>query len=255
MEEALANLNLLNEEEEAFQEDVRTVDHVYSLCLVGCCLTDSVVHFPSLRNTLADLWHPIKGICISDLGGKRFLFQFFHEVDIQRVLLGTPWFFNIHLLLLHRIQPGENPLLVPLNLANCWVQIHDLPPGLMTVSMAEQFGNFLGQFLDYDMSFSSKGFHTFMHIKARLEVSKPLKRKKKILILTDRVIYARFQHEKLSLFCFICGKLGHGESFCPFRTSIEPSKIGFGRDITLWAATRRQSVSASKWLQDADGSD
>ncbi|KAK5813250.1 hypothetical protein PVK06_028698 [Gossypium arboreum] len=155
------------------------------------------------------------------------------------------------------IQSGENPLLVPLNLADFWVQIHDLPPGLMTVSMAEQFGNFLGQFLDYDTSFSLRGFHTYMHIKARLEVSKPLKqkKKKKILIGTDRVIYARFQYEKLSLFCFICGKLGHGESFCLFRTSIEPSKIVFRWDITLRAVARRRSVSANKWLRDADGSD
>ncbi|TYI15756.1 hypothetical protein ES332_A08G208700v1 [Gossypium tomentosum] len=81
------------------------------------------------------------------------------------------------------------------------------------------------------------------------------KKEKKILIGTDRVIYARFQYEKLSLFCFICGKLGHGESFCPFRTSIESSKIVFRWDITLRAVARRRSVSANKWLRDADGSD
>lgn len=57
---------------------------------------------------IAYFWHPIWGICISDLGEKRFLFQFFHEVDVQRVLARTPWFFNNHLLLLHRIQPGDD---------------------------------------------------------------------------------------------------------------------------------------------------
>lgn len=117
MKEDLANLNLIDEEEEPFQEDIGAVDQTYYLCLVGRCLTHSVVHFPSLRNTLADLWHPIRGICISDLGEKWFLFQFFHEVDIQRVLMGTPWFFNNHLLLLHRSQTRENHLLVLLNLA------------------------------------------------------------------------------------------------------------------------------------------
>ncbi|MBA0871487.1 hypothetical protein Goshw_026492 [Gossypium schwendimanii] len=34
-------------------------------------------------------------------------------------------------------------------------------------------------------------------------------------------------YEKLSLFCFIYGKLDHGESFCLFRTLIESSKIVF----------------------------
>ncbi|KAG8484978.1 hypothetical protein CXB51_021839 [Gossypium anomalum] len=169
----LAKLHLIDEEEEAFHEDVRATDQIYSLCLVGHCLTNSVVHFPSLRNTLADLW----------------------------------------------IQTDENPLIVPLNMTDFWVQIHDLHPGLMTISMAEQFKNFFDQFLDYDTSFSSIGFQSVMRIRVRLEVSKPLKQKKKILIVKDRVIYARFQYEKLSLFCFNCGKLGHGESFCPLRTN------------------------------------
>lgn len=99
MEEEIANLRLIDEEEEAFQEEATVVERSYQLCLVGRCLTDSVVHFPSLRNTMADLWHPIGGICILDLGEKRYLFQFFHDVDMQRVLAGTPWFFNNHLLI------------------------------------------------------------------------------------------------------------------------------------------------------------
>ncbi|MFQ6644926.1 hypothetical protein Gotur_019956 [Gossypium turneri] len=64
MEEAMENLNLMDDEEDAFQEDERAVGRVNQLCLVGQCLTDSVVHFPSLRNTLADLWHPIGGILL-----------------------------------------------------------------------------------------------------------------------------------------------------------------------------------------------
>ncbi|KAH1039990.1 hypothetical protein J1N35_041733 [Gossypium stocksii] len=91
MEDDLANLNLVDEEEEAFQEDAVVVDQNLQLSLVGRCLTDSIVHFPSLRNTMANLWHPIRGICISDMRERRILFQFFHEVDIQRVLAGTPW--------------------------------------------------------------------------------------------------------------------------------------------------------------------
>ncbi|MBA0577582.1 hypothetical protein Golob_027778 [Gossypium lobatum] len=50
------------------------------------------------------------------------------------------------------------------------------------------------------------------------------------------VVYARFKYEKLSLFCFICGRLGHWESFCPFRLQVEPSKITFGWDLSLRAA-------------------
>ncbi|MBA0746886.1 hypothetical protein Gogos_009359 [Gossypium gossypioides] len=213
MEKELANLRLLNEEEAAFQEDAAVVVRSYQLWLVGRCRMDSVVHFPSLRNTMVDLWHPIGGICITDLGDKRFLFQFFHEVDVQRVL-----------------------------------------SGLMSEIMAKQFGYFLGKLLEYDSSILTLGLMKFMRIRVRLDVSFSLKRKKKIQIGKEKTFYARFQYEKLSLFCFICGKLGHNESFIPFRLRIEPAKIIFGWDISLRAAVRRRTMVASRWLRQADGS-
>ncbi|MBA0678140.1 hypothetical protein Goari_019502, partial [Gossypium aridum] len=138
MEDELANLRLVDDEEEAIQEDVVVVESFSQFCLVGRCLTDSVVHFPSLRNTMANLWHPIGGICITDIGENRYLFQFFHKVDIARVLAGTPWFFNNHLLILKRILYGDNLTVMELNFTEFWVQVHELPPGLMSESMAMQ---------------------------------------------------------------------------------------------------------------------
>ncbi|MBA0661689.1 hypothetical protein Goklo_005963 [Gossypium klotzschianum] len=41
---------------------------------------------------------------------------------------------------------GEDPMEVPLVFTNFWVQIHDLPSGLMSKDMARQFRNFIGKF-------------------------------------------------------------------------------------------------------------
>ncbi|MFQ6640906.1 hypothetical protein Gotur_014657 [Gossypium turneri] len=68
------------------------------------------------------------------------------------------------------------------------------------------------------------------------------------------VVYAWFKYEKLSLFYFICGKLGHRESYCPHRLSIDPSKIIFGWDLSTRAVARNQSRVVSRWLRAADGS-
>lgn len=157
MEEELANLNLLDDEEEVFQGDITVVERNYQFCLVGRCLTDSVVHFSSLRNTMADLWHPIGGICITDLGDKRYLFQFFNDVDVQRVATGTPWFFNNHLLILQRIQNGENLSDLALNFTEFWVQIYELPSGPMNETMANQFGVFWENFLTLIIPIQSRG--------------------------------------------------------------------------------------------------
>ncbi|MBA0751817.1 hypothetical protein Gogos_000716 [Gossypium gossypioides] len=94
-------------------------------------------------------------------------------------------------------------MLVPLLLTDIWVQLHDLPPGLMLVAMAHKFGNFLCSFLEYDRTIPTLGVQRFMRINVRLDVKLPLKRKKKIMVGNDRVFYARFQYEKLSLFYFV----------------------------------------------------
>ncbi|MBA0728277.1 hypothetical protein Golax_001189 [Gossypium laxum] len=91
MEAELANLNLKDKDEESFQFDKdrdRTKED-YLFCLVRKALTDCVVHFPSLKITLADLWHPLRGVLITDIWEKRYLLCFFYEVDIKWVLGGS----------------------------------------------------------------------------------------------------------------------------------------------------------------------
>ncbi|MBA0781632.1 hypothetical protein Gotri_002538, partial [Gossypium trilobum] len=101
MEEDLANLNISEEEEAPLwgQGNVDVIEEGYRLCLVGRVLTDSVVHFLSTRNTLADLWHTLGGVAISDIEEKSYLFRFYYEIDLKRVSEGMPWTFNRHLII------------------------------------------------------------------------------------------------------------------------------------------------------------
>ncbi|KAL4301972.1 hypothetical protein GQ457_10G014300 [Hibiscus cannabinus] len=53
-----------------------------------------------------------------------------------------------------------------------------------------------------------------MNIYAHVDIRIPLKQRK-ILILSNRKHhFVRFEYEKLTILCFLFGKLGHGESFC-----------------------------------------
>ena len=47
-----------------------------------------------MKNTLASVWEPGKGINIKEVGAGRYLFQFYHEVDVNMVLNNWPWTFN-----------------------------------------------------------------------------------------------------------------------------------------------------------------
>lgn len=133
----------------------------------------SVVHFSSLRITLVDLWYPIGCITITDLGERQYLFQFFLDVDLKRVLAGMPWFFNNHLILFHELRLFEDPLTI--SNANFWIQIHELLMRLMSDAMVKCFGNFLSDFLEYNTKVTLYGIQRYMHMWVRLDVRLPLK--------------------------------------------------------------------------------
>ncbi|MBA0755253.1 hypothetical protein Gogos_005642 [Gossypium gossypioides] len=104
-EKWIAELQIEDNEEEAsnVHEDGDLDNHKYEFCLVGYFLIASVINFQAMRNTMANIWHPLRGVVISDLGEKRFLFRFYHELDIRRVENGAPWTFNSHLFVFHRL--------------------------------------------------------------------------------------------------------------------------------------------------------
>lgn len=77
-------------------------------CLVGLFLTTRIVHFPTMRSIMANICHPVKGIQILDMGGKRYLFRFYHKMDMNRVIIGAHWTFNNHLLIFHKLLAGED---------------------------------------------------------------------------------------------------------------------------------------------------
>ncbi|MBA0814764.1 hypothetical protein Gohar_020571 [Gossypium harknessii] len=110
MERDLADLSLKDEEDEILllQIDSGPQQVVQNLYLVGYFLTASIVHFPAMNSTLENLWHPVKRVQISDLEGKRFLFKFFHKMDLDRVVNGALWIFNNHLLVFRKLHVGED---------------------------------------------------------------------------------------------------------------------------------------------------
>lgn len=87
----------------------------------------------------------------------------------------------------------------------------------MSEGMAHQLGNFIKKFMESDVALVTRGIKKFMRVRVMLDVRKPLKRKKMIAICQNETTYAMFQYKKLSLFCYLCGKLKHGEGFCPVR--------------------------------------
>lgn len=57
----------------------------------------------------------------------------------------------------------------------------------------------------------------YFRIKVLIDVSQPLKRGFVALDDQGRKTWYQVTYERLPMFCFLCGILGHGESHCPTR--------------------------------------
>lgn len=87
------------------------------------------------------------GVYIKELETNLFLFQFYHEVDVRRVMERCPWSFNRRALLVRRLKDGENPRSVELNTIDLWVQVYDLKIGFMYEKLITEVGNYIEKFV------------------------------------------------------------------------------------------------------------
>ncbi|XVF73184.1 hypothetical protein PTKIN_Ptkin12aG0180700 [Pterospermum kingtungense] len=120
------------------------------LCLGGRFLSDKPINFIAMRNRVADIWRPGRGVTIKNLGDNLFLFQFYHIIDLRRVLAGGPWYFDNQLLICHHMKSDDDPFNLDLFTVPFWIQVHDLPSGYMSEVVGKQLGDFIEKFLEYD---------------------------------------------------------------------------------------------------------
>lgn len=82
-----------------------------------------------MKERLAEVWRPVKGVTIKEAEPDLFLFQFYHNLGLQRIYDGGPWSFDDYLLILGRVAVGYILGQIPLFRVSFWVQIHDFPVG------------------------------------------------------------------------------------------------------------------------------
>lgn len=250
----MEDLSLSKEEDEGFILDDSSFsegDSEVRLCLVGRFLTDRPINFSAMKNRMAGIWRPGKGICIKEIDSNLYLFQFFHAVDLNRVLSGGPWSFDNHLLIIHKMKTGDIPMHVPLFFVDFWVQVYNLPIGFMSENVGRLLGNFVGKFIEYDANNNSSIWRTYMRLRVNLDVRQPLKRFKKIKKQGGDWAVVSFKYERLSSFCFICGLLGHTDRFCDKLFTIAEEDVKREWGPWLCAPAKKPNMSGGeRWLRE-----
>jgi hypothetical protein len=89
---------------------------------------------------------------------------------------------------------------IPLTHTNMWVQINNLPMGLMKETVGVKLANYIGSFVEYDKNNGSSFWRQYMRIRVQIDVRKPLKKDTKEMNREGQWCTVNFKYEKLGIF-------------------------------------------------------
>ncbi|XP_042942827.1 uncharacterized protein LOC122277010 [Carya illinoinensis] len=118
--------------------------------IIGGILVDKGISHEAFRVTMSQVWKLDGWVQFKDLGNHKFLIEFKHLADKDRVLGGRPWFFDRNLLSLQEVDERMPMNSVNFNFEPFWVQLHGVPLAAMTVEVGTQLGAAIGEVIRVD---------------------------------------------------------------------------------------------------------
>ncbi|CAN0918851.1 hypothetical protein LINGRAHAP2_LOCUS31122 [Linum grandiflorum] len=153
---------------------------------------------------------------ITHKGEGLIMFCFYHPLDMDLVLEGGPWTFDQNLLALPSLAPDDNITHVPLYEVDFWILVYGLTAEFYSKVVGKALGNLLGSFILYDDTNQYVDRDLYMLIRVKLDVRKSLVRETLVKKPSSQVL-AAFKYEKLPIFCFMVGRIGHIDQACEVR--------------------------------------
>ena len=216
------------------EEDARI-----ELGLVGKVWTKRAINAKAFMSTMQQVWQPMHGVDISSIGENTFIFQFHHWRDKSKVMEGQPWHFDNHAIIFDHIQGNFKPSELNLYELPMWVRVYNLPfKGRLNLANVEAIGKKIGVFVKMDNS-GSFGIDKSIRLRIKVDVRKPLLQRVKVKLRGGEEDYYEVKYERPPLFCYHCGRLGHGIKDCEECREEDEPTLNFG----MW-------MKASPWKRN-----
>lgn len=169
-----------------------------------------------------------------------YIFHFSRCQDKDKVLYLTPWNFKGHLLVLQHWSPEMSLEEIDLSFATFWIQLHGLPLAGMNKYNIGLIGASVDHLLDMDPLPEGITCKRFFRIKVSFNITNPLKACFSLPRPNLPNAYIRFRYEKLSDFCYYCGRLGHTMYWC-----LESEALGSVKRYGSWLRANSWDSSIS----------
>ncbi|MBA0780607.1 hypothetical protein Gotri_004690 [Gossypium trilobum] len=202
----------------------------------------------SFRAHMKSIWKTRKKFEIQMVGQNLFLISFELADDLELILEGRPWFFRNNVILFDRLCQAVDRDQIRLTSSPYWMKIDSISPKFDKKDLMHAIGATFGGILRSEINEDS------CRLRVNFDVQRPLRRG--IFVSTSAVskVWVPFKYENLPMFCFGCGRLGHGLSNCTQLTHERISKINENPpySLALKAESKlfgKESIKFNAWIK------
>lgn len=111
------------------------------------------------------------------------------------------------------------------------MRVYNLPfKGHLSPNNIQAAGKKIGVIINVDQS-GSRGIDKSIRIRVMVDIRKPLRKHVKLKLRGSIEEQFEVKHEKLPLYCFSCGMIGHGTKDCDNCKDIDSPDIKYGPDL------------------------
>ncbi|CAL1412764.1 unnamed protein product [Linum trigynum] len=194
------------------------------LGVVGRYMSEKKPNLKSLKIALSKAWNLQKNFQIKDLEDQMLAFQFIERSNRDKVLNGGPWHHDNNLLIFKPADLSNKQKKEDFFNMGIWMHVMSLPNALRTTEMAHKIGARLGKLIWVDNRPEGM-WDDFLRLRVEKDIRKPIKPELN-LNLKGEIKGFEIRYEKLPLFCFNCGLIGHPKTNCQIERVAESSKYG-----------------------------
>ncbi|KAF4375663.1 hypothetical protein F8388_014385 [Cannabis sativa] len=196
-----------------------------SLCLVGRVVAPMAVNEDDVKEYVTKSWlKKVAVFAMNDALSKPNTFKlgFDCEEDRQWALDQSPWSFKGYSFVLCAWKLGGEGI-NSVDKFNLWVQIHNLPHEYFSVDNGKLLGGLSGKVLKVELEEDKPcSWHLFLRVLVEINIENSLFSGCFFDLDSGTKRWLQFKYEKVGIFCYFCGRLGHQRKGC---TLSSPSTV------------------------------
>ncbi|KAL4271378.1 hypothetical protein GQ457_13G015780 [Hibiscus cannabinus] len=200
----------------------------FASSLVGKVVSPPTVDGSRLIRQFRSIWKDDKVLNISKINPNFFLISFASPENRTNVLKRGPWDFQKYWFASEKADPNRTIHDYSFLHMCIWVRIHNIPLSLMTAALARVLGASIGKVIMTDTRLEDGNMGEFMRARVMIDTSRPLRRCVVLSRPDAKASMCPLQYERLPLFCYGCGHIGHSVLACPTTLKVEGQKFQYG---------------------------